>query len=138
MTILTNLGTYVKTSQILLPDAEDKRDNPSLVCMIRFLQVPQQGDFHNVLLLRGTDPQGGTALMLQAGDDYVWALTVNMIPYGYTPRRPGGFFAKTYSENVGLIEALEARGIIKVTDRSVPSGYVRLPDCYLTPEYAGH
>jgi hypothetical protein len=34
---------------------------------------------------------------------------------------------KSYSENAGVAEALVAAGVIRLTDRVVPSGYVELP-----------
>ena len=48
---------------------------------------------------------------------------------------PKGFVAiKNYSENVGMLEALKAAGIIREVHSYYPSGHVQIPICALSTE----
>jgi hypothetical protein len=49
--------------------------------------------------------------------------------------RPNQVFIKDYSELEGLLEALEAAGVLKATGQTVSSGYVSVPVCELQPPF---
>lgn len=44
-------------------------------------------------------------------------------------------FIKTYSENEGVLAALEKAGVVKATGRVVESGFVSIPEAQLLPPY---
>ena len=73
---------------------------------------------------------GQTALVLRDASDgeEVAVATVNIpgVMLG-----PGEVLIKDYSENDGMLAALENAGIVTATGRSVESGFVRIPVCEL-------
>lgn len=63
------------------------------------------------------------AICNDTGEPYC-TVTVNL------PDEPLGedeVFVKNYSENAGIAEELEAQGILRLTGRTVRSGYVEIP-----------
>lgn len=64
---------------------------------------------------------------IETGEPYATA-TVNIpdIPLG-----PTEVLVKDYSENTGMLEALEHAGIVRRTGRCVRSGFVEIPVCEL-------
>lgn len=51
------------------------------------------------------------------------------------PAGPNQVFIKDYSENVGMLDALVAAGVVKPTGQMVRSGYVEVPVCELQPPF---
>jgi hypothetical protein len=51
------------------------------------------------------------------------------------PAGPNEVFIKDYSENEGMLAALEAAGVVKSTGASVRSGFVTVPRAELQPPY---
>lgn len=77
---------------------------------------------------------GRPALILKDarnGEDFAVA-TVNLpgVPAG-----PNQVFIKDYSENEGILAALEAAGVVKPTNVMASSGFVSMPICELLPPY---
>ncbi len=75
---------------------------------------------------RTTYANGRTALILVNTKDReeVAVATVNLPD---APLKPGEVFIKDYSENKGMLEALEKAGIVKATGEKVQSGFVEVP-----------
>ncbi|HTU17854.1 MAG TPA: DUF4313 domain-containing protein, partial [Gemmataceae bacterium] len=69
---------------------------------------------------------GRTALVLVDAKDReeVAVATVNLPE---APLKPGEVFIKDYSENEGMLAALEKAGIVQVTGETVRSGFVEVP-----------
>jgi hypothetical protein len=73
-----------------------------------------------------TYPNGRTALVLvdlQEREDVAVA-TVNLPD---VPLKPGEAFIKDYSENQGMLAALEKAGVVQATGERVPTGFVEVP-----------
>ncbi len=73
---------------------------------------------------------GHTALSLYDArtGEYVATASVNM---PHAPLAPNQVFIKDYSENVGMLKALEEAGIVRVSGVYVPTGIGSLPVCEL-------
>lgn len=56
--------------------------------------------------------------------------TVCLIEYGHTPKL-WNVFIKSWSENEGMLEALQKAGIIGEVVREVPAGYATAYECPL-------
>jgi hypothetical protein len=80
-------------------------------------------------------PNGRTALVLVHGSEREPA-TVATVNVPEAHLGPDEVLIKNYSENEGLLEALEKAGVVKTTERAVASGFVTVPVCKLliTPE----
>lgn len=48
-----------------------------------------------------------------------------------------GVFIKSYGENTGLLEQLEAKGLVKATGASYRTGWVSIPEVLLLGAFAG-
>jgi len=78
---------------------------------------------HNVRVLKGFYGNGETALVVKSehGEPLCTA-TVNMIDYDEVPQR-GHVFLKLYAENEGVLEALQAAGIVGEPVRYIDAGF---------------
>ena len=74
----------------------------------------------------GRYPNGRLAIQLKDGYDgqLVAVATVNL-PDSDAFLGPNQVFLKDWSENEGVIQALELAGIVKTTGEDVPTGFVR-------------
>ena len=57
------------------------------------------------------------------------------------PLEPGQVFIKDYSENAGMLAALEQAGFVKATGESIQAGFAQIPKAsLLSPEHerSGH
>lgn len=82
--------------------------------------------------IEGYAEGGGIAVQLDCDEDGYWepltTLTVN-VP---DDPRPGTLvWAKDYSENEGIIDSLEAQGLVRRTGLTRPSGFVSLDEVEL-------
>lgn len=84
-------------------------------------------------LLRGEYAYGGMAVMAQ-DENGEPAFVLSVFLENREPE-PGYFWAKDYSENEGIVEELERRGIVEKVGREAISGYVVLSLYRLTEEY---
>jgi hypothetical protein len=83
---------------------------------------------------KSTYYNGRTALTLvdsKTGDSIAYA-TVNL-PDEFL--EPNQVFIKDYSENRGMLEALEKAGIVKATGEIVRSGYAEVPKATLLVDF---
>jgi hypothetical protein len=75
-------------------------------------------------------PNGRTALTLAPRGDresmFVATVNVPEVPLG-----PNEVLVKDYSENTGMLEALERAGVVRATGRTVTQGFVAIPVCEL-------
>lgn len=80
---------------------------------------------------KGRYTNGRTALQLVDADDGepVATATVNLPEVELAPDE---VLVKSYSENTGMLEALEEAGIVRPTGEWVESGFVRVQKCRLT------
>lgn len=77
-----------------------------------------------VLRNEGQYADGSTALTVYGLDGIpCCTTTVCLIEYNETPSE-GNVFIKNYSENEGVLEALQAAGVVGDVTRVVPCGYV--------------
>ena len=81
----------------------------------------------NVELSFGKYGNGSTAIQAFQGGEPMFVATVAM---DELPLR-GHVFLKGWSENEGIPEALEKAGIVKLTGRKIPTGYVEAEDAEL-------
>jgi hypothetical protein len=51
------------------------------------------------------------------------------------PAGPNEVFIKDYSENAGMLAALEAAGVVRATGDVARSGFVTIPRCELLPPF---
>ena len=80
-----------------------------------------------------TYANGRTALILvnpQDREDLVAVATVNLPD---VPLKPGEVFIKDYSENQGMLAALEKAGIVQATGQTVQSGFAEVSVAKLLP-----
>ena len=85
-------------------------------------------------LLRGEYAYGGTAIMAQ-DENGEPAFVLSVFLEGYREPEAGEFWAKDWSENEGIVEELERRGIIEKVGRSAITGFVTAQLYRLTEEY---
>lgn len=86
-------------------------------------------------LLRGEYAYGGTAIMAEDADTGEPAFVLSVYIEGMRPDGPHTFWAKTWSENEGIAEELERRGIIRFTGVTVPTGFVTAREAVICEEY---
>ncbi|AWP23471.1 hypothetical protein C4901_09115 [Acidiferrobacter sp. SPIII_3] len=91
--------------------------------------VTVRGTHLRVLFSRYRDNQRTTIHLsdIETGEPYATA-TVN-IPE--LPLKSTEVFVKDYSENEGVLEALERAGIVRHTGRRIRCGFVEVPICEL-------
>lgn len=79
-------------------------------------------------------PNGRPALVLMDArkGEQVTVATVNLPD---VPAGPGEVFIKDYSENAGMLAALEDAGVVRATGETVRSGFVSVPRAALLPPY---
>ena len=78
---------------------------------------------------------GRTAIVLVGSDgEYAAVATVNIAE---AELQPGQVFIKDYSENQGMLAALEKAGIVKATGAYVDCGHASMPVCKLLIEPPG-
>ncbi len=79
---------------------------------------------------QATYSNGRTALLLEDAKtgESVAVATVNL---PHENLEPGQVFIKDYSENHGMLEALEKAGIVKATGETVHSGFAPVPKAIL-------
>jgi hypothetical protein len=77
---------------------------------------------------------GRTALILNDAHngEQIAVATVNLPDVACGPNQ---VFIKDYSENEGMLAALEAAGVVKATGQTVNSGYVSVPCAELLPPF---
>lgn len=82
-------------------------------------------------LQRSRYGNGRTALVLIHAEDRdpVATVTVNLPD---EPLGPNEVFVKDWSENEGMVEAMEQAGILKATGNAAHSGFVSAPRCVIT------
>ena len=83
---------------------------------------------------------GRTALVLvdARNQEEIAVATINLPDQ---PLEPGQVFIKDYSENAGMLAALERAGIVKATGESIQAGFAQIPKAsLLSPEHerSGH
>lgn len=66
---------------------------------------------------------GGYPALVGETEDGLLKFSVNLIAYGETPRK-GHVFIKTYSENEGMLEALQKAGVVGEAVRLLDVGFV--------------
>lgn len=85
----------------------------------------------DVEVTRYLSSDGGLAIVLITREDgypdLLSKLTINLEGQGETPN-PGCVFVKDYSENEGILDAFVKKGWLRVTGRTVRSGYVSVPE----------
>ena len=86
-------------------------------------------------LLRGEYAYGGTAVMAEDAETGEPAFVVSVYLDGVIPDDPHTFWAKTWSENEGIAEELERRGIIRFTGSTVPTGFATAYEAVICEEY---
>ena len=77
---------------------------------------------------------GATALILNdahTGEE----VTVATVNFPSVATGANEVFIKDYSENVGVLAALQEAGFVKTTGGYVDTGFVRIPRCELLPPY---
>lgn len=84
-------------------------------------------------LLQGEYAYGGTAIMAQTVEGEP-AFVLSVFLEGREPEA-GEFWAKDWSENEGIVEELERRGIVEKVGRSAITGFVTASLYRLTEEY---
>lgn len=88
----------------------------------------------NYLLYRGEYMYGGTAIMAETPDgEPAFVLSVYL---DGTALFPGEFWVKDWSENEGIAEELERRGIIEFTGDKARTGFVVAKAATLTKAYS--
>lgn len=86
------------------------------------------------LLYETTYGSGDTAILAMTEDGVERAFTLSVY-FEDTAPFPGEFWVKDWSENEGIAEELERRGIIEFTGDTVRSGFVEARLANLTEEY---
>lgn len=105
---------------------------PKLITMLENFEAGfvERGTYR---LLRGEYAYGGTAIMAQNEEgEAAFVLSVFLED---TAPFPGEFWVKSWSENEGIAEELERRGIIEFTGERARSGFVTARAAQLTEEY---
>ena len=93
-------------------------------------QTPTSGTVHfqgfecEVEWTTYADGRPALTLVDTKGREMVAVATVNLPD---APQRPGEVFIKDYSENHGILAALEKAGIVKATGETVQSGFATVP-----------
>ena len=80
--------------------------------------------YTGVKVYRGQYADGSLALTLE---DEHGVITTASVWTGFAPAE-GCIWVKNYSENAGLLDALEAAGVLERTGGSVQVGYVWVPE----------
>lgn len=98
-------------------------DNPGVPRKITCALANHSGGW---LLVRTSAPE-------DEYEPHEWSRLSAVVPADPTPAPAAGtgnpvFYLKNYSENKGMLEKLEARGVVRPTGRVVPQGYVQLPE----------
>lgn len=82
-------------------------------------------DEDNVIVKKGHYGDGSVALRLMDKSGEVLSTpTLNMVSYGNCPA-PGNVFIKDYSENEGMVKALQVAGVIGAPVRTFDAGFVK-------------
>lgn len=87
--------------------------------------------YKNVIAKFGRYGDGNLAIVLESPDEPGERLAVATVNVGVP-----GVFIKTYSENAGLLEQLEEKGLVKSVGSFVKSGYVEIPEVTLQGDFA--
>ncbi len=66
---------------------------------------------------------GGTAIALHRGGVREVVASVNLKAYGYPIPPQDEVWLKGWSENEGVLEALEKAGVVELTGLTIPAGY---------------
>ena len=94
-------------------------------------KIKVMGRYTYVEFARYHDNRTAIDLICTNGEPYTTA-TVNLPGESL---EPGFVFIKDYSENEGVLAALEKAGIVKTTGRVVESGFVTIPEAQLRPPF---
>ena len=76
--------------------------------------------WENVEIVLGNYGPGYLAVQLEVFDpewgfyEPLTTVSVNLEAYRYTPAAPDAFFVKDYSENAGILAALQSLGVIEI------------------------
>lgn len=83
-------------------------------------------------LIFGRYQDGSIAMLLESAGtgERLCTATVCLTAYGEKPR-DGNVFIKDYSENEGVLNALQKAGVVGDVIRSVPAGYATVYECKL-------
>ena len=92
----------------------------------------EKGSYH---LLRGEYAYGGTAIMAKDAETGEPAFVVSVYLDGLVPGDEHTFWAKTWSENSGIVEELVERGIIRLTGFEMPTGFAIAQEAVICEEY---
>lgn len=108
--------------------------NPEMITPLENFEAThvEMGDYR---LLRGEYAYGGTAIMADDAETGEPAFVVSVYIDGMRPDDPHTFWAKTWSENEGIVEELERRGIIRFTGSTVPTGFATAYEAVICEEY---
>lgn len=85
-------------------------------------------------LLRGEYAYGGTAIMAETMDGEP-AFVLSVFLEGQEPADSTTFWVKGWSENEGIAEELERRGIIRFTGVQTDTGFVTAREAVLSEDY---
>jgi hypothetical protein len=89
---------------------------------------------HDCVVEKTRYPNGRPALVLNdARDGEMFAVATVNLPD--LPAGPNQVFIKDYSENEGMLAALEAAGIVRPLNVRARSEFVSVPICELLPPY---
>ena len=66
----------------------------------------------------------GIEVITDARRRHCYVATVSLVPYGSPYPGAGGVWLKGWSENEGVPQALELAGVVRLTGRTHPSGFV--------------
>lgn len=89
----------------------------------------------NARLIFGRYQDGSIAMLLDESEtgERLFTATVCLASYGEKPSE-GNVFIKDYSENEGVLKALQEASVVGPVVRSVPAGFATVYECKLLVE----